>query len=163
MKNYEYALKYVKEFDLSYENVYKLTFLPADKDMPAVEDVVIDAFTFMEAVYEFERRIKKKDAEEITFTRNLDRDVGLILLFKYFVNIYLKDDGYEDEHISNLDFYDWTIYSLLEIQEAIRNEEYTQCNACLSVVPKEKTGSVNFGWRARSSLCKTCLIKEINK
>ena len=153
MKNYEYLLKFGEELDLSYEYMEKLPFYPHDNVNVTTAGVAIDSFVFLEAVIDFERKYKEK-----AFTKVLDRDEGLVALFKYCVNVYLDADNYKDAHIPNLPFFEWVLYSLEEIQEAIDNEEYVQCSRCLSIVPKENTGILNYGIYSGNTLCKKCIF-----
>ena len=120
MKNYEYLLKYRKDLDLSYKNMDKLPFYPYENVNVTPTDMAIDSFIFMEAIVEFEKIYKKT-----AFTKTLGRDEGLVSLFKYVINVYLDKNNYEDKHIFNMTFYDWVLYSLKEIQEAINNKDYT--------------------------------------
>lgn len=154
MKNYEYLLKYRKDLDLSYANMDKLPFYPNENVNVTPADIAIDGFTFMEAVVEFEKIYK-----ETAFTKILDRDEGLVSLFKYVINVYLDENNYEDKHILNMAFYDWVLYSLEEIQEAINNKDYVQCELCYSIVPMENTGVLNGGFYAGKILCEKCLKK----
>lgn len=153
MKNYEYLLKFKKELDLSYGNMDKLPFYPNEN--MNITDVAIDSFIFMEAVIDFERKLK-----ETAFTKVLDRDEGLIALFKHCINAYCDENNYEDVYICNTDFYEWTLRSLEEIQEAIINKEYVQCERCYSIVPKANTGILNGGLYKGQILCKECLYKS---
>lgn len=154
MKSYEYILKFKKALDLSYANMNNLSFYPNEKNTSLI-NVAIDSFTFIEAVIEFERKYG-----EIAFTKVLDRDEGLAALFKYCISAYLEEDNFKDINVCNLDFYEWTLRSLEEIQEAIGNKEYVQCERCYSIVPKANTGILNGGLYTGKVLCRECLCKN---
>lgn len=149
----KFTMKYAgKKLDLGTEHLYPKVYDSYNMgDIRASAEFIGETIGFSETIQDFEARYK-----ENAFTKRLDTEPHLTQLFLYMFNAYTEKD--------NLDGYcygfrEWVMYSLEEIQELINDGEYEVCDYCRSIVPKEKTATINGGFYEGRTICFECFIR----